>query len=170
VERILIHLMMTINTGVTAHTVAEREITMDDNEVVKIAQQIAYQAHKGQQRRGGQDYIEHPKRVSQRVGKDKKAQAVAWLHDVLEDAPVSVFQLAERGIPNDVILAVECITRNEFGTYEDYLKGVRENHLACKVKINDICDNLGDKPTMKQIRTYGKALVYLTEEKPTEGT
>ncbi len=137
---------------------------MDENEVVKIAQQIAYQSHRGQKRRGGQAYIEHPKRVSIRVGKDKKAQAVAWLHDVLEDTPVSVFHLAEKGIPNDIILAVECITRGAFGTYEEYLKGVRENPLACKVKINDICDNLGDKPTMKQIRKYGKALTYLTEE------
>lgn len=143
---------------------------MNDNEVVKVAQQIAYQVHRGQKRRGGQDYIEHPKRVSQRVGKDKKAQAVAWLHDVMEDGPVSVFHLADKGLPNDVILAVECLTRDAFRTYEEYLEGVRSNPLARKVKINDICDNLGDNPTMKQIRKYGKALTYLTEEPENEDT
>ena len=55
------------------------------------ARDIATRAHRGQTDKSDADYIDHPRRVAQRVrhyataDQQDAAQVVAWLHDVVED-------------------------------------------------------------------------------------
>ena len=54
----------------------------------ELAQSIAVAAHKGQVDKAGMPYIEHPAHVASGVQGDA-AKAVAWLHDVVEDTPLT---------------------------------------------------------------------------------
>lgn len=58
----------------------------------ELAQSIAAAAHKGQVDKAGKPYIEHPAHVAASVQGDA-AKAVAWLHDVVEDTPLTFADL-----------------------------------------------------------------------------
>lgn len=132
-----------------------------------LARDISFRAHAGQFRRDGiTPYVSHPERVAKRVAGDVDAEAVAWLNDVLEDTEETAESLSKAGIPPNVIEAVQTLTKAEGRDYEDYLTGVRENHLARKVKIQDMLDNLSDTPTDKQIIKYARGFLVLLAETP----
>ena len=129
---------------------------------VKIAEGIAVKAHEGQFRKGGEiPYVTHPQRVAKRVVGDPEAEAVAWLHDVLEDSEVTENQLLDAGIPQNVVDAVKVLTKSKEIPYEIYLEKVKSNPLALKVKVQDMLDNLSDKPSKKQILKYSKGFLVL---------
>ena len=53
---------------------------------------LATIAHRGQVDKAGKPYIDHPRRVAGRLaGGPRYTLAAAWLHDVLEDVPPSVY-------------------------------------------------------------------------------
>jgi (p)ppGpp synthase/HD superfamily hydrolase len=126
---------------------------------------IAQEAHAGQFRRDAvTPYIEHPKAVVTRVGSDEKAQMVAWLHDVLEDTEETAESLRSRGVPAEVIEAVELMTHPSGEPYQQYLERIKTNELAKKVKIADMLANLSDSPTERQIKEYARGLLFLLDE------
>ena len=131
--------------------------------ILKIAQDIAYEAHLGQTRRNGfTPYITHPATVAKRChGED--AQVVAWLHDVLEDCPNwSAEMLVKRGIPQRLVDEVVVLTKGETEKYADFIARIKEHGgIAEYVKVEDILSNLGDTPNKYQIRKYAKALLVL---------
>jgi (p)ppGpp synthase/HD superfamily hydrolase len=132
------------------------------SDIVKHAAAIAAEAHQGQFRRDGiTPYILHPQAVVSRVAGDPYAEAVAWLHDVLEDTPVTVEMLREQQMPEEVIAAVSMLTKPDGADYEEYLQAIKANPLAKKVKIADMLSNLGDQPSEKQILKYARGLVIL---------
>lgn len=106
------------------------------------AERRATTAHKGQVDKAGRPYIEHPRRVADRVAEiDGRAAAVcvAWLHDVVEDSDVTPDEL--RGDFDDAIVdAVDAVTRRD-GEGDDYYRRVASNDLAVAVKRADIWDN-----------------------------
>ncbi len=141
---------------------------MDMQEIVTKAYDIAIAAHHGQTRRDGKTpYYVHPVRVMERIkenGYDLEYQAVALLHDVLEDTEVTVRDLLLRGIPEHIIHAVIVLTKDKELSYETYLGLVKRTELARVVKIADMIDNLADKPSKKQIIKYAIGLQTLTED------
>lgn len=108
------------------------------------ARHLATAAHAGQVDKAGDAYIGHPRRVAQRVagaGGSEFAVAVAWLHDVVEDTPVTLDDLRACGFPGDVIDAVQAITHLSHEPRADYYARVRRNALALEVKRADVEDN-----------------------------
>ena len=91
--------------------------------IVEIAQAIAEEAHAGQTDKAGRPYIGHPARVAARVDTEEQA-AAAWLHDV-EETPVTAEQLHSRGIPQNVVTAVQALTRSDEEEGDDYYRRVR---------------------------------------------
>jgi (p)ppGpp synthase/HD superfamily hydrolase len=132
---------------------------------IKIARDLAHKAHKDQKRKGtGQSYIDHPRAVADRVkqrGGDYLMICTAWLHDVIEDSDYKISDLKRLGMPDDVITAVDLLTKKEGVSYMDYLKGIKNNPIARDVKIADMLSNLADQPSDKQILKYTKGLKYL---------
>lgn len=124
---------------------------------------IAINAHKGQYRRDGvTPYINHPFAVADRVDHlGHEYVCVALLHDVLEDTQVSVQDLYDVGVPANIVVAVIVLTKHEGISYDDYLKNIKQNELARRVKIADMISNLADNPTDKQIKKYAKGLDFL---------
>lgn len=134
---------------------------------VALAARIATEAHAGQVRRDGiTPYVKHPESVAARVAGDPRAEAVAWLHDVLEDTSWTASDLRREGLPPEVVDAVVLLTKADGGDYGAYLHRVRANPLACRVKIADMLANLADRPTDRQIAKYAQGLLVLTGTPP----
>jgi hypothetical protein len=109
---------------------------------------IALNAHRGQKDKAGRCYIFHPINVALGV-KGIRAKTVALLHDVVEDSDITTKELTKY-FDDDIVLAVDCITKKRGQKYQDYLEVVKNNELARKVKIADLTHNI-DLSRLKSI-------------------
>ena len=106
---------------------------------------IAAQAHLGQKDRVGAPYILHPLRVMFRVQSEAE-MIVAALHDVVEDCPAWDFdRLREEGFSEEIIDAIDHVTRRDGETYEAFVDRSAGNELARRVKLADLEDNMDIK-------------------------
>lgn len=141
---------------------------------VDWARQIATLAHRGQYREdkhgkpSNEPYIAHPDRVSQSFDHWPAAQATSWLHDTLEDNPKewNRLKLEVAGIPQDVIEAVELLTRSKTIPYEMYLTPIRNNPIARAVKIADMRDNIASTYQEKKLAKYSAGLLFMLNKLP----
>jgi len=130
---------------------------------VGLAENIAREAHEGQTRRDGETpYITHPEAVASRVD-SPDLKVIAWLHDVIEDTPLTAKDLIDKGIKEDHVEAVLLLTKKKGVPNIEYWGLIKENPLARKVKVADMLTNLADDPTDHQIENYAKGLEYLSE-------
>jgi (p)ppGpp synthase/HD superfamily hydrolase len=67
---------------------------------------------------------------------------VAILHDVVEDTDWTFEKLRQEGIPEEVIEALNCVTKREGEEYEDFVKRSASNEIARRVKIADLEHNM----------------------------
>ena len=104
------------------------------------AYEIAKKAHLGQIDKAGEDYIKHPEKVDSFVNSDEE-KAVAYLHDVIEDTELTLEDLREYGFSEEVLKAVDVITKKKGQDYQTYLNSVKENKLARVVKLADLRHN-----------------------------
>lgn len=102
---------------------------------------IALRAHQGQKDKAGAPYILHPLRVMLRMETELEMIA-AVLHDVVEDSGLTVEDLRREGIPEAALVAVEHLTRRKEESYEEFIERVKQNAIACKVKLADLEDNM----------------------------
>lgn len=115
-------------------------------DLVTEAKEVATQAHQGQVDKNGSPYIGHPGRVAGHVTRHaaaedlEAAQAVAWLHDVVEDTPVTLADLAQQ-FPAEVVAAVDAMTKRANEDRDAYYRRVRANRIARAVKQADLDDN-----------------------------
>ena len=77
------------------------EAAAAESELIRMALEMAEEAHAGQTRNGsgGMAYIHHPVAVAELLaanGFDERTVAAALLHDVVEDSEASVEEVAER--------------------------------------------------------------------------
>jgi hypothetical protein len=110
---------------------------------VALAKGIAFIAHRGQLDRSGAAYVDHPGRVAEQFDpvEEPIEAASAWLHDVLEDTPVTVQELHEAGVLPEIIEVVLLLTRTPEVSPDEYYAGIRRNPVALRVKLADIDDN-----------------------------
>jgi (p)ppGpp synthase/HD superfamily hydrolase len=104
------------------------------------AVELATSAHAGQVDKAGEPYIGHPLRVMARV-EGEHARMVAVLHDVLEDTSITREDLLDRGCPEDVVDAVDALTKRPGEPLEDSMRRAASLPLALVVKNADIDDN-----------------------------
>lgn len=130
---------------------------------------VAIEAHRGQWYPAPEPepFILHPLRVMLRVS-SRTAQIVALLHDVVEDSPLTLHDLAERGFGRSVLCAVDCLTHRPGESYPDYIERVRTDDLAREVKLSDLADNISNNralpatpDTLARIERYENALRVL---------
>ena len=112
----------------------------DKDPEVAAAKAMATIAHRFQTDKIGVPYIEHPRRVADKLV-DPKHVAAAWLHDVIEDCGITAKDLAAAGISDEVITAVVLLTRTKDNGGNGYYEAIRENPIALAVKLADIEDN-----------------------------
>jgi ribosomal protein S18 acetylase RimI-like enzyme len=102
---------------------------------------LAAQAHAGQVDKAGAPYILHPLRVMLAQETDE-ARIAAVLHDVVEDTGWTLAALAERGFPPAALAAVDALTRRAGESYDEFVVRAGADHIARRVKLADLCDNL----------------------------
>ena len=132
------------------------------------AMNLAYAAHHGQFDKGGVPYIFHPIHLAEKMD-DEISTCVALLHDTVEDTAVTLEQLAKE-FPKEVVEAVRLLTHAEDVEYFDYVRAIKENPVAVKVKLADL-DHNGDPKRIcnqgnaeKRRVKYAAARKILTEE------
>ena len=101
---------------------------------------IAYKAHHEQKDKGGFPYINHPLHLAEQMD-DEYSTCVALLHDVVEDSDITCQDLA-KCFPYDIINAVNLLTRRENEMYSDYIRRIKKNPIATKVKLADLAHNM----------------------------
>lgn len=102
---------------------------------------IAAAAHAGQVDKAGQPYILHPLRVMLRMNTEEKRIA-AVLHDVVEDTNVTLEQLAVEGFSDNILAAVEALTKTSGETRMDAASRAVKNPIARAVKLADNAENM----------------------------
>jgi (p)ppGpp synthase/HD superfamily hydrolase len=86
-------------------------------------------------------YITHVMRVMERC-KTEEEKIVAVLHDVVEDTSISIDDLRKERFSEKILAAVTAITQNKGESKTNYIKRVKKNPLAIRVKLNDLEDNM----------------------------
>lgn len=139
-----------------------------EQSMVDLALSIARQAHEGQLDKEGVDYIEHPIYVASQVDTEEE-KAVALLHDVIEDSPVSAEELLQAGLPETVVTAVQVLTKKKEQDYQTYLENVKKNPLARLVKLSDLKHNSDlsrlssiTEKDRERLKKYKKAIDFLS--------
>ena len=97
--------------------------------------------HKGQTDKAGKPYIEHPLRLMNQVESEDE-KIVAVLHDIVEDTDVSLDDLRDEGFSEEVLSAIECVTKQDGEDYDSFIERISFNPLAVKVKLADLEDNM----------------------------
>lgn len=131
------------------------------------AMNLAYNAHHGQFDKGGVPYIFHPIHLAEEMD-DEVSACVALLHDTVEDTAVTLEELAEI-FPREIVEAVDLLTHRDGVEYFDYVRSIRADPVAVKVKLVDLRHN-GDPKRIsnqgnaeKRREKYAKAWKILTE-------
>ena len=101
---------------------------------------LATKAHKGQKDISGEDYILHPITVSVYCITEK-GKIAALLHDVVEDTDVTLDDLRAAGFGDDIVTAVDCLSKRKDEAVSHYLERVASNDIAAEVKFADMRHN-----------------------------
>jgi len=169
-----------------AMTPPEEYLKLDPAQHLERARRLAEVAHAGfVNDKNGEDYIKHPARVAAHAARlagqsslsdadQQHAVAVAWLHDTIEDTPITDALLAELGFPDSVVRGVVLLTRSDGVPDADYYAGIADNPVARIVKLADLADNtdpnrlaiLGEKDQVKLCKKYARAFAALGEKTP----
>lgn len=102
---------------------------------------IAAAAHAGQVDKGGEPYILHPIRVMLRM-QSAPERIVAVLHDVVEDSDVTLELLGAEGFSQEVLSAVDALTKRKGESRSDAARRAKKDRIALAVKLADNAENM----------------------------
>ena len=128
---------------------------------------VAAKAHEGQYDKGGAAYILHPLRVMMRVSTPEQ-RIVAVLHDVIEDTPLTLSDLAREGFALKILAALLALSRRDGEAYQDFVVRLGVDPLARTVKLADLADNsdlsriaMPGPDDLARLQRYQQASAYL---------
>lgn len=119
---------------------------LDNDSVLKLATKL----HFGQCRWDGEPYITHPIAIAEMVEdflKDEEEEFIntaiqtSYLHDVLEDCPVTSEDLLKSNIDPLVIAYCELLNKKKYSCYAEYINTVSNSRYPSIVKYFDIKHN-----------------------------
>nr|WP_314802667.1 RelA/SpoT family protein [uncultured Capnocytophaga sp.] len=145
--------------------VSYQALSDEDKKLIRKAFDMAVDAHKEQRRKSGEPYIFHPiavaKIVAQNIGLDATSIAAALLHDVVEDTPITIENIAE--IFGDTIAKiVKGLTKISDLSRDTDVSFQAENFRKMLLTLNDdvrvilikIADRLHNMQTMDSMPSY----------------
>ena len=138
--------------------------------MTRKAMRVMFDAHKEQVDKTGLPYVFHPFHVAEQM-EDETTTIVALLHDVVEDTDLTLDDLRAMGFSVEVCQALDLMTHRAGVPYMDYVRAIKTNPVAVKVKLADLRHNSDltrmDTPTEKdlaRVEKYREAMRILTEE------
>ncbi len=133
----------------------------------KKALKLCFEAHKDQVDKTDMPYVFHPFHLAEQMD-DELLTICALLHDVVEDTPLTLEDLSERGFPPEAIEVLKLLTHDDSVPYMEYVEKIAENPTAKKVKIADLRHNSDltrfdfvDEKTRERCKKYQQALALL---------
>ncbi len=136
-----------------------------EEQLVVKACNFALEAHKGQKRLSGEEYVNHPFAVAQilaDIGMDAQTIAAAILHDVLEDTDTTLEQL-EKEFGKEIATLVDGVTKLKkldfFSKAERQAESIRKMLIAMSKDVRVILIKLADR--LHNMRT----LSFMSAEK-----
>lgn len=133
----------------------EKYLTEEEIKEVEKAYNFAYEKHKGQYRKTGEEYIVHPLFVAYiltSIKADKDTLVAGLLHDVIEDTEVTkeeLFEMFGETSANLVdgvtkINSINVSTENEYltGYYKKIIVGMSEDVRVIIIKLADRLHNM----------------------------
>lgn len=137
--------------------------------LTKKAMKIAFEAHKEQVDKTGVPYIYHPIHLAEQMD-DEASICVALMHDVVEDTDTTFEDLEKEGFTKEIIDALRLLTHDDSVPYLNYVKEIKQNPIATKVKLADLNHNSDlsrldsvDVKAMERLEKYKKSIAILTE-------
>lgn len=147
------------------------------------AVQICLIAHRDQHDKARATYISHPMHLATQMGTDEDLIITALLHDVFEDyvipqgGTVSSREYVSNGttalqidFTPEIMEALKLLTHDDNVDYFEYLKPIKNNSIARKVKLADLRHNsdLSRISTVtdrdrERVAKYSKAIAFLEE-------
>ena len=73
---------------------------------------------------------------------DEVDQIVGVLHDVIEDSRYTLDDLLEMGFSQEIIIALDHLTKRDNEPYDDYVSRTLRNPISRRVKRADLLDNM----------------------------
>jgi len=128
---------------------------------IEKAVQLAAKAHEGRKDKAGAPYILHLLRVMLAMSTADDMMA-AVLHDIVEDTDTSLDDLRDAGFSDEIVRAIDALSRHRGELYESFTSRVAQNPMARRVKLADLEDNMDltrfEKITDKDIDRWRKYL------------
>ncbi len=138
--------------------------------LTKKALALCFAAHKDQFDKAGAPYVFHPFHLAEQMT-DEIATVCALLHDVIEDTPYTLADLADMGFPTEVTDVLSLLTHDDTVPYIDYVKRIAENPVARQVKLADLAHNsdlsrleIVDEKVLQRVEKYRQAIAVLTDK------
>lgn len=135
----------------------------------KKALKLCFEAHKDQLDKSSLPYVFHPFHLAEQMDSEETT-VVALLHDVVEDTSYTIEDLKNMGFSEKILEAVSLMTHEEGMEYMDYVKKIKNNEIARKVKLADLKHNSDlkrldkvDEKALKRREKYIKAIALLEE-------
>ena len=133
----------------------------------KRALRFCMEAHVGQRDKAGLPYANHPLHLAEQMSTEDETCA-ALLHDVMEDCGATAEDLRALGVSPAAVRAVELLTHQDGVPYLDYVRALRANPIARRVKAADLrhncnlarLDHVTDRDVAR-LRRYLQARVVL---------
>ena len=125
------------------------KIMEEEMGTLERAIELAVEHHKGQSDKAGKPYILHPLRLMMSVDKDDE-KIVAVMHDIVEDTEITLDDLRNEGFSDEVLSAIECISKKDGEDYDSFIERISHNPLAIRVKLADLEDNM-DKTRLSDV-------------------
>lgn len=130
--------------------------------------QLASTKHYGQRDKSGKPYIFHLIHVMNNVN-NLSSKIVAILHDILEDTDMTKSDLINLGFCENIVEAIDILTKPKQEVYMNYIKEVSQNSISKEVKLADLKHNMDltrletiSEKDLKRVEKYVKSYKYLT--------
>ena len=143
--------------------------------LTKKALKLCFEAHNDQPDKSGMPYVFHPFHLAEQMTTEETT-ATALLHDVVEDTPYTLRDLAAMGFPPAVTDALALLTHDEAVPYLDYVAKIKTDPVAKAVKLADLRHNSDlsrldtvDEAALRRVEKYKKAIALLTDDPEAEG-
>ena len=138
-------------------------------DLTKRALKLCFAAHRDQTDKSGLPYVFHPFHLAEQMP-DELTTVVALLHDVVEDTPYTLEDLARLGFPQKVLSTLARLTHDPSVPYLDYVAALKEDPIARQVKLADLrhnsdltrLDHVDDK-ARQRAEKYAAAIRLLEE-------
>ena len=127
-------------------------LTSEREKLIRSAFDFSRQAHEGQKRKTGEDYVQHSLHTAlniARIGMRSKTIAAGLLHDVSEDTEITLAEI-EKKFGHEIAFMVGGVTKlgkiKLRGTQEElYLENLRKMFLAMAQDIRIVIIKLADR-------------------------